>query len=60
MREWRIADVTSEPAMKTRPASSKVIGFCRARRPSGSPSASGSPSRIASHVSARYIAPVSR
>ena len=32
MRDWRIAEVTSEPAMKTRPASSKVIGFWRARR----------------------------
>ena len=46
--------------MNTRPDSSKVTGFWRASRPSGSLSASGSPSRIASHVSARYIAPVSR
>ena len=46
--------------MNTRPSSSNVTGLRRASSPSGSPSASGMPSRIASHVSARYIAPVSR
>ena len=60
IRDCRIADVTSQPAMNTRPASSKTTGFFCASSPSGSPSPSGSASRIASQVSARYIAPVSR
>jgi len=54
------ADVTSVRAIQTLPPSSKVTGFERARSPSGSPSPSGRPRRIASQVSARYIAPVSR
>ena len=32
IRDWRIAEVTSMPAMKTRPASSNVTGFCARER----------------------------
>ena len=47
-------------AIETRPRSSRPTGLCSASRPSCSPRSSGTPSRIASHVSARYMAPVSR
>ena len=40
--------------------SSNVTGLCSAKSPSSAASLSGWPSRIASHVNARYIAPVSR
>src|SRR3954447_18469919 len=56
----RIEAVTSVPAIRTRPASSNVTGFAEASSPSGAPSPSGRPFCIASHVTARYIAPVSR
>ena len=60
IRELRIAPVTSVPSMCTRPRSSMPTGCSRASPPSGSPSPSGRPRASASHVSARYIAPVSR
>src|SRR5690349_1379335 len=56
----RIDAVTSVPAMKTRLSSPKTTGSARASVASAFPSPSSIPRCIASHVSARYIAPVSR
>ena len=53
-------DVTSVSAIQTRPCSSKPTGCSVASSPSCSPFPSGTPRWRASHVSARYIAPVSR
>jgi hypothetical protein len=60
MRESRIAEVTSTASISTRSCRAKVIGYSRASAPSAAPSSSERPRSSASHVSARYIAPVSR
>ena len=53
-------DVTSVPAIHTRLSSSKRTGSACASAASFSSSPRSTPRCIASHVSARYIAPVSR
>ena len=61
MRDWRIAD--GDVGAGDEDAAGLVerdrVARARARR-AASPSPSGSSARIASQVSARYIAPVSR
>ena len=60
-RDLRIAAVTSLPSIETRAAASNVTGLlARERAERGLRRSSSSPRSSASHVSARYIAPVSR
>jgi hypothetical protein len=60
MRASLIADVTSTESISTLSCGTNVIGNSRASAPSAAPSSSERPRSSASHVSARYIAPVSR
>ena len=56
----RIALVTSSPAIETAPVVAEADRIRARERLERGPSSSGTPSWSASHVSARYIAPVSR
>src|SRR6185436_19536360 len=56
----RIAAVTSAPSTSTRPFTPKETGCSSASSASASPSETTAPSRCATQVSARYMAPVSR
>src|SRR4029450_11592628 len=57
---WRMAWVTSVPAIVTVPSSSRLTGFSCARRPRAPPSSRSMERSTASQVTARYMAPVSR